>query len=129
VGLYRRAGTLAEQSAALTEITYGLAARLLPDLRLDDAPRPRPAVRRVQNRVDRKRGGFSVPDVLEVRLAPHVEPVSGNEQEVQVSLAKTFIWQVVNALKTAVMKITTPNLNFDHGGRNALGPLSSSTVR
>jgi hypothetical protein len=44
---------------------------------------------------------------------------SGNEQEVQISLPKGFIWQVANAVKTAVMKITTPNLNFDHSGRNA----------
>ena len=73
----------------------------------------------VQIRVDGKRGSFSVPDVLEVQLAPHVDPVSGNEQEVQISLPKGFIWQVANAVKTAVMKITTPHLNFDHSGRNA----------
>jgi hypothetical protein len=73
----------------------------------------------LQIRINGQRGSFAVPGVLEVQLAPHTDPVSGDEQDVQISLPKGFIWQVANAVKTAVMKITTPNLNFDHSGRNA----------
>jgi hypothetical protein len=112
---------LAEQRAALTEITYGRAGGTgcFPVFASTMRHVLDPQFVPVQIRVDGKRSSFSVPGVLEVQLAPHVDPVSGNEQEVQISLPKGFIWQVANAVKTAVMKITTPNLNFDHGGRNA----------
>jgi hypothetical protein len=112
---------LAEQRAALTEITYGRAggSGCFPIFASTMRHLLDPQFVPVQIRVDGKRGSFSVPDVLEVQLAPHVDPVSGGEQEVQISLPKGFIWQVANAVKTAVMKIATPNLNFDHSGRNA----------
>jgi hypothetical protein len=112
---------LAEQRAALTEITYGRAGGTgcFPIFASTMHHVLDPQFVPVQIRVDGKRGSFSVPNVLEVQLAPHVDPVSGNEQEVQISLPKGFIWQVANAVKTAVMKITTANLNFDHSGRNA----------
>jgi hypothetical protein len=29
------------------------------------------------------------------------------------------VFQTAHAVKTAVMKILSPNLNFEHGGRNA----------
>jgi len=111
----------AEQRAALTEITYGRAggtgcfAIFSTTMRYTLDPQFVP----VQIRIDGKRSSFAVPGVLEVQLAPHVDPVSGNEHDVQISLPKGFIWQLANAVKTAVMKITTPNLNFDYSGRNA----------
>jgi hypothetical protein len=111
----------AEQRAALTEITYGRAGGngcfpvFSSTMRYSLDPQFVP----VRIRVDGKRSNFSVPGVLEVQLAPHVDPVSGNEQDVQVSLPKGFIWQLANAVKTAAMRITTPNLNFDHRGQNA----------
>jgi hypothetical protein len=111
----------AEQRVALTEITYGRAGGtgcfpiFSATMRYNLGPQFVP----IQIRVDGKRSNFSVAGVLEVQLAPHLDPVSGNEQEVQVSLPKGFIWQLANAVKTAAMRITTPNLNFDHSGRNA----------
>jgi hypothetical protein len=114
-------GASAEQRAALTEVTYGRAGGtgcfpiFSKTMRYTLDPQFVP----VQIRVDGKRSSFSVPGVLEVQLAPHVDPVSGDEQDVQISLPKGFIWQLASAVKTAVMKITTPNLNFDHSGRNA----------
>jgi len=36
-----------------------------------------------------------------------------------VHLPKGFIWRVAQTAKTAVMKILTPNLHFDHSGKNA----------
>jgi hypothetical protein len=97
---------LAEQRAALAEITYGRAGGTgcFPIFASTMRHVLDPQFVPVQIRVDGKRGSFSVPDVLDVQLAPHVDPVSGNEQEVQISLPKGFIWQVANAVKTAVMK-------------------------
>jgi hypothetical protein len=110
-----------EQRAALTEITYGRAGGngCFPVFGATMRYNLDPQFAPVQIRVDGKRSKFSVPGVLEVQLAPHVDPVSGNEQDVQVSLPKGFIWQLANAVKTAAMRITTPNLNFDHSGQNA----------
>jgi hypothetical protein len=119
VYIEERAST--EQRAALTEIIYGRAGGtgcfpiFSKTMRYILDPQFAP----VQIRIDGKRSTFAVPGVLEVQLAPHVDPVSGNEQDVLISLPKGFIWQVANAVKTVVMKIATPNLNFDHSGRNA----------
>jgi hypothetical protein len=69
--------------------------------------------------VDGKRSRFSVPGVLEASLTPHVDPISGNEQDVQLHLPNGFIWKTAHAAKTAVMKILSAHLNFDHSGRNS----------
>jgi hypothetical protein len=50
---------------------------------------------------------------------PHVDSVSGNEQDVRLHLPNGFIWKTAHAAKTAVMKILSPHLNFDHSGRNS----------
>ena len=115
-------GASAEQRAALTGDYLRARGRhwMLPDLQQDYALYPRPAVRAASDPHQwQARQLALLPGVLEVQLVPHTDPVSGDEQDVQISLPKGFIWQLANAVKTAVMKITTPNLNFDHSGRNA----------
>ena len=69
--------------------------------------------------LDGSRSSFKVPGVLEVELAPHLDPIDGGEHEVMVNVPKGFIFQTAHAVKTAVMRILSPNLNFEHGGRNA----------
>jgi hypothetical protein len=73
----------------------------------------------IETHIDGKRSSFSVPEILSVELAPHFDPVSGKEHEVQINLPNGFIWKTAHAIKTRLMKITTPGLNFDHAGRNA----------
>ena len=46
-------------------------------------------------------------------------PVTRDEQFTKIQLPKGFIWKVADAAKTKVMKILTPNFNFDHSGKNA----------
>lgn len=60
----------------------------------------------IEMRVDGKRSRFAAPRVLEVQLAPHTDPVSGNEQEVQVNLPNAFIFKNAHAIKTAAIKIS-----------------------
>jgi len=70
--------------------------------------------------VDGRRSGFRVPGAVEVAMAPFVNPVSGEEQDVRVNLPKGFIWRSVKAAKTAVMRILgTGVMSFDHSGQNA----------
>jgi len=73
----------------------------------------------IEMHVDGKRSRFAVAQVLSVELAPHYDPVSGTEHEVQINLPNGFIWKTAHAIKSKLMKIATPNLNFDHSGRNA----------
>ena len=69
---------------------------------------------------DGRRSRFRVPGALEVAMAPFVNPVSGDEQDIRVNLPKGFIWKSVKAAKTAVMRILgTGPLSFDHSGQNA----------
>jgi hypothetical protein len=70
--------------------------------------------------VDAKRSSFSVPDhMIDVQLESFVNPVSGEEQDTKLQLPKGFIFKVADAAKTKIMRILTPNFNFDHSGQNA----------
>jgi hypothetical protein len=109
------------QRRAITEIAYGRAAgsgafavfATTMRYKLD------PEIVPIDLKVDGKRSRFAVPGVLDVQLSPHFDPVSGSENDVQVNLPNGFIWKTAHAIKSTLMKIATPNLNFDHSGRNA----------
>jgi len=47
-------------------------------------------------------------------------PVTGEEQDTKIQLPNGFVWKLAEAAKSKTMHITTPNLNFDHTGKNAL---------
>ena len=70
-------------------------------------------------KVDGRRSSFSVPGVMDVQLENFKNPVTGEEQDTKVQLPKGFIWKVADAAKSRVMRILTPNLNFDDSGKNA----------
>ncbi|SRR5579871_6842121 len=109
------------QRQAIADIAYGRAggsgsfAVFAATMRYKLEPQFVP----IEMHVDGKRSRFSVAGVLEVELSPHFDPVSGNEHDVQINLPAGFIWKTAHAIKTSLMKITSPNLNFDHSGRNA----------
>lgn len=109
------------QRQAIADIAYGRAggngayALFAGTMRYKLDPQIVP----IHMHVDGKRSTFAVPEVLSVELSPHFDPLSGNEQDVQISLPNGFIWKTAHAIKTKLMKIATPNLNFDHTGRNA----------
>lgn len=63
------------------------------------------------------------PDTTQVSADVEVEsfknPVTGEEQDTKLQLPKGFIFQLADACKTKLMKITTAGLNFDDSGKNA----------
>jgi hypothetical protein len=67
-----------------------------------------------------KKSSFSVPGIIEVQSESFVNPVTGEEQDTKIQLQKGFIWKLADAAKTKIMRISTPNLNFDHSGKNSL---------
>ena len=56
---------------------------------------------------------------MDVQTESFVNPVTGEEQDTMIQLPKGFIFKLADAIKTKTMRITTPNLNFDHSGKNA----------
>jgi hypothetical protein len=74
----------------------------------------------IRAKVDGRKTSFSVPDgTIDVQLENFVNPVSGEEHDVKLQLPKGFIFKVADAAKTKIMRILTPNLNFDDSGKNA----------
>ena len=120
-GLYITDRATAKQRAALVEIVYGRAGGNGPFAIFATTYRQTldPQFLAIEMTVDGKRSRFTVPGVLEVRLTPHMDPVSGKEHEVQVHLPEGFIWKTAQAVKTAVMRILSVTLNFDYSGKNA----------
>jgi len=109
------------QRAAIAEIAYGRAggngsfAIFANTMRYKLEPEIVP----IEMKVAGKRSKFAIPDILDVELSPHFDPVSGNEHDVQINLPNGFIWKTAHAIKTTIMRIATANLNFDYSGRNA----------
>ena len=74
----------------------------------------------IEMRIDGRRSSFRVPGHIEVALAPHTNPVSGEVQDVRVSMPKGFIFRTAQAARTLVMKLLgTGTMSFDHSGQNA----------
>jgi hypothetical protein len=67
-----------------------------------------------------RKSSFRVPGHLEVALAPFTNPVTGEVQDIRVSMPKGFIFRSAKAARTLVMKLFgTGALSFDHSGQNA----------
>jgi hypothetical protein len=73
----------------------------------------------IKKKIDGKKSSFSVPGVLDVQVETFKNPVTGEEQDTKIQLPKGFIFKLADACKTKIMKIITPNLNFDDSGKNA----------
>ena len=73
----------------------------------------------INAKVDGRKSSFSVPGILDVQVENFINPVTGEEQDTKIQLPKGFIFKVADAAKTKIMRILTPNLNFDDSGKNA----------
>jgi hypothetical protein len=73
----------------------------------------------IKKKIDGKKSSFSVPGVMDVQVESFKNPVTGEEQDTKIQLPKGFIWQLAEACKSKVMKISSPSLNFDDSGKNA----------
>ena len=78
-----------------------------------------PKMVEIKKKIEGKKSSFSVPGVLDVELESFKNPVTGAEQNTKLQLPEGFIFQLADACKSKLMKITTPNFNFDDTGKNA----------
>jgi hypothetical protein len=65
---------------------------------------------------------------MDVQLESLKNPVTGEEQDTKIQLPTGFIWKLGDATKSKMMRITTPNLNFNDAGKNAFIQSSSTRV-
>jgi hypothetical protein len=70
-------------------------------------------------KIDGRKSSFSVPGVIDVQLESFKNPVTGEEQDTKIQIPTGFIFKLADAAKSKVMRILTPNLNFDDSGKNA----------
>ncbi len=73
----------------------------------------------IKKKIDGRKSTFSVPGIIDVQIESFKNPVTGEEQDTKIQLPKGFIWQLADACKSRMMKISTPSLNFDDSGKNA----------
>lgn len=73
----------------------------------------------IKYKIDGKKSWFAVPGVIEAKLEPFRDPVSGEESVTEIHNKNGFIWKTAEAAKTSVMRIVSPNLSFDDSGQNA----------
>lgn len=79
-----------------------------------------PLVRPVAMKVDGKRSSFSVPGVLDLELTPLLDPVSGEEKDVQIHYPKGgFFWDTADCTTTGSMRMNHGSMTFEHPGKFA----------
>ena len=110
-----------EQVAALEEIWRGRAGgmpweALAGTLRSFEGPVRSP----IEVKLDGARSGFRVPGVLEVQQTPLVNPVTGEEKQVQIRYPKGgFFWDSADCATTASMQADYGGIRFSHPGKFA----------
>jgi hypothetical protein len=70
-------------------------------------------------KIDGRKSSFSVPGIVNVEVESFINPVTGEEQDTKIQIPKGFIWKLADAAKSKVMHITSPEMNYDHSGKNA----------
>src|SRR5919106_1068735 len=70
-------------------------------------------------KINGRKSSFSVPGIIDVELESFKDPVTGEEHEARIQLPKGFIFKIADAAKTKLMRILSPNLNFDDSGQSA----------
>ncbi|MBI2800685.1 MAG: DUF1326 domain-containing protein [Gammaproteobacteria bacterium] len=79
-----------------------------------------PVFARVEVHVDGRRSRFEVPGACKAELEAFTNPVSGDEQDIQVHMPQGFIFRTALAARTKVMKLLGLGpLSFEHSGKNA----------
>jgi hypothetical protein len=73
----------------------------------------------INAKIDGRKSSFSVPGILNVEVESFINPVTGEEQDTKVQIPKGFIWKLADAAKTKIMRITSPDLNYDDSGKSA----------
>lgn len=71
--------------------------------------------------VNGRNSGFSIDGILEARLTPLLNPITGDENEVHMaSSGAGMIFDDGNLATTSVMKVDHGDIKFDHAGQSGI---------
>ncbi|MCI0560684.1 MAG: DUF1326 domain-containing protein [Nitrososphaera sp.] len=70
-------------------------------------------------KIDGRKSSFSIQGVLDVQIENFKNPVTGLEEDTKLNVPKGFAWKIADCAKSRIMRVITPNLNFDDSGKNA----------
>jgi hypothetical protein len=108
-----------EQVDAIDEIWSGRAGGMPWEALAGTlASREGPVRRPIRMSVDGKRSSFEIPGILELELTPLIDPVTGDEKDVQIRYPKGgFFWNTADCTTSAAMKIDYGDLKFSYPGK------------
>ena len=80
-----------------------------------------PHMKSINMDVNGRNSGFSIDGICEVKFTPLLNPVTGDENEVHIVFpGGGLIWDDGDNAQTAVMKVDTGAIKFDHSGQSAI---------
>jgi len=80
-----------------------------------------PHMKSINMDVNGRNSGFSIDGICEVKFTPLLNPVTGDENEVHIVFpGGGLIWDDGDNAQTAVMKVDTGAIKFDHTGQSAI---------
>ena len=79
-----------------------------------------PHMKQIKMDVNGRNSSFSIDGILEAKLTPLKNPVTGEENEVHIVFPKGgLIWDDGDSAATSVMKVDQGDIKFDHTGQSA----------
>lgn len=79
-----------------------------------------PVLKSIEMTVDGRRSAFQIDDVLDVRMTPLINPVTGVEQNVHITYPDGgFFWNDGSICTTETMRVDYGGVALDHPGRFA----------
>ena len=90
-----------------------------------------PHLNQIKMDVNGRNSGFSIDGILEARLTPLHNPVTGEENEVHIVFpGGGLIWDDGDTATTSIMKVEHGDMKFDYSGQSAFfAPASGPTNR
>ena len=71
--------------------------------------------------VNGRNSGFSIDGILEAKMVPLKNPVTGEDNEVHIVFPKGgLIWNDGDSATTSTMKVDYGAVKFDHSGQNGI---------
>ena len=65
--------------------------------------------------------GFSIDGILDVKLTPQINPVTGEENEVHITFPNGgLIWNDGDSGTTSILKVDYEGITIDHSGQRGI---------
>lgn len=79
-----------------------------------------PHMKKINMNVDGRNSGFSIDGILDVKLTPLMNPVTGEQNEVHIVFpGGGLIWDDGDSATTSTMKVNHGDFNFDYTGKSS----------